>query len=126
VSGNRRTGALSEGDHGAPRTELSRAGHSGLAAPSESAPSENRWTSTFDISGGDPVEVHPAQSLAERQSVLNGPSGSPTSPPGRDLQIFLWGWNPLRWRCYYVHRLKYGGFRELLIGPVSFVWRPRR
>jgi hypothetical protein len=34
--------------------------------------------------GGDPVEVHPAQSLAERQSELNDPSGSPTSPPKRD------------------------------------------
>lgn len=35
-------------------------------------------------SGGDPVEVHPADSLAESQSELNGPSGSPTSPPGRE------------------------------------------
>jgi hypothetical protein len=31
-------------------------------------------------SEGDPVEVHPAQSHAERQPELNGPSGSPTSP----------------------------------------------
>jgi hypothetical protein len=37
--------------------------------------------------GGDPVEVHPAQSLAERQSELNDPSGSPTSPPKRDAAI---------------------------------------
>ena len=35
-------------------------------------------------SGGDPVVVHPADSLAESQSELNGPSGSPTSPPGRE------------------------------------------
>lgn len=32
--------------------------------------------------GGDPVEVHPADSRAESQSGLNGPSGSPTSPSG--------------------------------------------
>lgn len=35
--------------------------------------------------GGDPVEVLPADSLAESQSELNGPSGSPTSPPKREL-----------------------------------------
>lgn len=33
---------------------------------------------------GDPVVVHPTDSLAESQSELNGPSGSPTSPPGRE------------------------------------------
>lgn len=33
--------------------------------------------------GGDPVEVLPPDSRAESQAGLNGPSGSPTSPPER-------------------------------------------
>lgn len=39
------------------------------------------------VSGGDPVEVARPTSLAESQSGLNGPSGSPTSPPGRALEL---------------------------------------
>jgi hypothetical protein len=35
--------------------------------------------------GGDPAEVRPSDSHAESQAGLNGPSGSPTSPPGRGL-----------------------------------------
>lgn len=38
----------------------------------------------FEIRGGDPAEVHPSDSRAESQAGLNGPSGSPTSPPRRD------------------------------------------
>ncbi len=34
---------------------------------------------------GDPVEVHPSDSRAESQAGSNGPSGSPTSPSGRDI-----------------------------------------
>jgi hypothetical protein len=36
--------------------------------------------------GGDPGEVPPSDSRAESQAGLNGPSGSPTSPPKRDTQ----------------------------------------
>ncbi len=36
---------------------------------------------TIESWGGDPTEVRPSDSLAESQAGLNGPSGSPTSPP---------------------------------------------
>lgn len=38
-----------------------------------------------EVPGDDPVVVHPSDSRAESQAGLNGPSGSPTSSPGRVL-----------------------------------------
>lgn len=38
---------------------------------------------TDKFPGGDPVEVRPSSDHGEEQAGLNGPSGSPTSPPGR-------------------------------------------
>ena len=40
-----------------------------------------------EFSGGDPVEVRPSDSRAESQAGLNGPSGSPTSPPERAVPV---------------------------------------
>lgn len=46
---------------------------------------ETRVRIALGDSGGDPVEVRPSESRAGSQAGLNGPGGSPTSPPGRDL-----------------------------------------
>ena len=40
-------------------------------------------SAAYKFPEGDPVEVQSADSRAESQSALNGPSGSPTSPSGR-------------------------------------------
>lgn len=35
--------------------------------------------------------------------------------------LIWWGSKPRRWRIRYVHRSQYGGFRELVFGPVWFI-----
>jgi hypothetical protein len=54
--------------------------------PSMKLDDQNR-AAERDASGGDPAVVHPSQSHGERQAELNGPSGSPTSPPEPDWKL---------------------------------------
>ena len=38
------------------------------------------------------------------------------------MTVYWWGWQVRRWRIRYVHRSKAAPFRELVVGPFSFVW----
>lgn len=52
--------------------------------PGRDMPTTFRVDEVEKIWGGDPAEVRPSDPRAGSQSGLNGPSGSPNSPPQRD------------------------------------------
>lgn len=50
-------------------------------------------------------------------------ANSHRTTPGDRLRVIRWGGKPWRWRILYVHRSRFGGFRELVLGPIGFVWK---